>query len=153
MSDATIQPSPGGKPVGEAIKDVQKGQLPIGSVEDILKAAPSDIIEEVIEIPEWKCSVRLRSFTASQSARVRQRGFAFRGEETAVAWAEMEILQFQIGVKEPNFTEEQVRQLHMESGRGFARVIAWLDEKSGIDKKALEESREQFQGQSERSEV
>lgn len=139
--------------VGETLKEVQKGHLPLGSVADILKVAPNDIITEVVDIPEWGKSMELKSFTAAASARIKSRGFAFREGETAIAWAEMEITQFMEGVKNPQWSEEDVRLLHLTSGAGFARVIAWLDEKSGIDKEALKRDRDEFQQQSKRPAV
>jgi hypothetical protein len=131
---------------GEALKRTQTGTLPIGTVEDILKEAPNDLVTEVLDVPEWKCSVKVRTFTAAQSAMIKQRGFGFKGEEVQVAWAEMEIMQFQQGVLEPHFTEEQVRELHLSSGRGFARVIEKMDELSKIDKEALAKARDEFPG-------
>ena len=87
--------TPGAPPlsVGDAVKGAQTGQLPIGTVEEILKRAPSDLIEDVLEVPEWACSVKVKSFTAAQSAEVKQRGLAFKGEDTKVAWAEMLLAQ------------------------------------------------------------
>lgn len=117
----------------------------IGTVDQILEAAPNDLIEETLFIPEWKCAVKVRSFTAAQSARIRQRGLGFKGEETTVSWAEMEMAQFAEGVIEPAFTADQVRTLHKTSGRGFGRVIAWLDEHSNMDKEELRKAREEFQ--------
>jgi len=142
---ATAEPT-----AGEARKAVQAGELPIGTVEQILKRAPSDIVEEVVPIPEWECSVKLRSFTASASARIKSRGFGYRGENFQVAWGEMEVAQFMEGVKDPEFTENQVRELHSTSGRGFQRVIDWLDKQSGVDKEELRKAREEFQDESER---
>lgn len=154
MSDRTdITPSPSGPGVGAAVKDTQTGKLPVGSVEDILTAAPKDLKEEVLEIPEWGYSVEVRSLTAAQSARVKQRGFSFTEGGTDVAWAEMEIMQFMMGVRKPKFTEEQVLELHNMSGTGFARIIQWIDENSGINKKALEESRKEFQESQKPTEV
>lgn len=150
MPGDTTPPSPS---AGEVLKDVQTGKLPIGSVEEILKKAPDDLVEEVVEIPEWGCSVRLRSFTAATSARIKQRGFTTRGEETTVAWAAMEQLQFKEGCIEPKFTDDQVKKLHLTSGRGFARVIEWLDEKSKINKEELKKARDEFPGPDESEEV
>lgn len=138
---------------GEARKATQAGSLPIGTVEAILKKAPEDIVEELLPIPEWECSVRVRSFTAAQTSAVKQRGFGFKGEETLVAWGEMEIMQFQQGVVEPHFSEDQVRELHLSSGRGFARVIEKLDEMSNIDKEALAKAKEEFPGSDKPAEV
>jgi hypothetical protein len=139
--------------VGEAVKNVQQGKLPKGSVEQILSAAPKDLKTEWVDIPEWGYSVQLRSFTASESARIKQRGFAIREGETAVAWAEMEIMQFELGVQDPQWTNEQVRQLHLTSGPGFARVIKWLDENSGIQKDQLKKAQEDLRGSNESTEV
>lgn len=153
MSDSALTPSPAGTDAGTAVKDVQTGKLPIGSVEDILHAAPKDLKTEVLEIPEWGYSVEVRSLTAAQSARVKQRGFSFTEGGTEVAWAEMEIMQFMMGVRKPKFTEDQVLDLHNQSGPGFARIISWIDENSGINKKALEESRKEFQESQKPTEV
>jgi hypothetical protein len=137
-------------PVGEALKATQAGSLPIGTVEQILEAAPSDLIEETIPIPEWGCSVKLRSFTAAQAAMIKEESFQTDDDgKTSFQWAEGEIKQFQMGVVEPAFDEEQVRRLHLSSGRGFAKVIAWLDDKSSIDRKELKKTREEFRGSQE----
>jgi len=140
---------------GEARKLTQQGHLPPGSVEHILEVAPKDLKEEVIDVPEWECSIKIKSFTASQSAAIRERGFGFKGEETTVAWAEMEITQFQMGVIEPKFTEDQVRTLHLSSGVGYQRVIEAMDKLSRLDKEALRKAREEFpvEGESEKTPV
>lgn len=130
---------------GDALKGVQNGTLPTGTVAEILEAAPKDLKEKIIDVPEWGYSIKLKSFTAAQQAAVKERGFGFKGEETLIAWAEMEIMQFQQGVIEPRFDEDQVRQLHLSSGPGFNRVIDELDKLNKIDKEALRKAREEFQ--------
>lgn len=142
-----------GPSAGEAVKATQSGHLPIGSVEEILKKAPEDLKQETVDVPEWGCSVKIKSFTAAQSAAIRERGFGFQGEETKVAWAEMEITQFQMGVIEPRFTEDQVRELHLTSGVGYQRVIEAMDKLSRLDKEALRKAREEFPGQKQREEI
>lgn len=144
----------GSKPsIGESLKDTQKGHLPIGTVEQILAAAPNDIVEEVVDIPEWGVAVRLRSFTAAQSSRIKTVGFAFEGDNTNIAWADMEKAQFMEGCKEPVWDEQDITKLHITSGRGFARVIKWLDQKSSIDKEALKEAQDDFRKSHEQAEV
>lgn len=129
---------------GEARKAIQAGKLPVGTVQQILTAAPDDIVEEILDVPEWKCAVKIKSFTAAQAARIKQVGFNFVGEETDVAWAEMEKAQFQEGVVDPKFSDEEVLQLHITSGRGFSRVIKRLDELSNLDKEAVKKAQEEF---------
>lgn len=127
--------------------------LPLGTVDRILEKAPSDIVEGTVDVPEWGCSVQVRSFTASQSAMIRQTGVSFKGDSTNVAWAQMEIEQFLLGVVRPQFTREEVAKLHLKSGRGFGRVISWLDEHSNIDKEALQSAKDEFQGPDQSDEV
>lgn len=128
--------------VGEAVKATQNGDLPIGTVEQILENAPSDIVHDVLEIPEWECSVKVRSLTAAQAAVVKQKGLAISDSGAGkVAFAEMEITQFQFAVEEPRFSEKDVRKLHATSGRGFQRIINWVDEQTGLDKQALEDAK------------
>ena len=134
---------------GAAARGTQTGALPIGTVQEILERAPKDLVEETIAVPEWGCSVKIKASSAAQSAAVKQRGFGFKGEETLIAWAEMEIMQFQQGVIEPRFDEEQVRELHLSSGPGFTRVIEALDKLNKIDKEKLRQVREEFPGPKE----
>jgi len=141
MSDVTEQPQPS---VGEAAKGTSNGTYPIGTVEQILKAAPLDIVEEVLAIPEWKLSVKVRSFTSAQSARIRKRMYIQKGERMDVNWEAWELSQFEEGVIEPKFSADQVRALHMESGKGFQRVIQWLDEHSGIKKEEVRDAETSF---------
>lgn len=134
---------------GEALKATQAGDLPIGTVEQILAEAPKDIVEEVLPIPEWGCSVKVRSFTGMQAAAVREASVQGSGQDAKVAWAEMEITQFMMTVVEPSFTETQVRELYSTSGRGFQRVITWSDEKGEVDKEALKKARDDFRSKSD----
>ena len=137
--------------VGEAVKQTQDGSLPIGTVQQILEAAPKDLVEELLEVPEWGFSVRLRSSTAAQQAAINEEGFQFTGEETKVDWSGMEIKQFQQGVVEPKFDEAQVKQLYLSSGPGFKRVVNRLAELNNMDKEAIERARASFSGQVESS--
>lgn len=137
--------------VGEALKATQNGNAKIGTVEEILKAAPADIVEETLPIPEWKdegggmIAVKVRSFTSAQSARIRKKQYIQKDGGVDIDWSAWELAQFQEGVIEPKFDANQVRALHETSGKGFQRVIQWLDEKSGIKKDEERETGEAFQ--------
>lgn len=130
--------------VGEVVRDSQTGKLPIGSVQHILEKAPSDIVEEIIEVPEWGCSVRVRSLTAAQEAQVKQKGLEFRGETTKVWFAEMELAQFQASVVEPKFKLDDARRLQSTSSRGWARIVAWIDKMSNLDKEEVAKMKDDF---------
>jgi hypothetical protein len=132
---------------GEARKATQEGTLPVGSVQQILEAAPKDLKEEVVEVPEWGYSVKIRSSSAAQQASIKEDGFKFTGEETQVAWGSMEIQTFQQGVVEPKFDQDQVAQLYISSGPGFNRVVNAINSLNNVDQTALEKAKERFQGQ------
>jgi hypothetical protein len=131
--------------VGEVIRDTQTGKLPIGSVEHILKKAPEDLKEEILEIPEWECSVRMRSLSAAAASEIKQTGFNFEGDNTEVQWGLMEKEQFRRAVIEPKFNEEEVTQLHFTSGLGWARIMKWIENSSTLDRKKLKEAEAEFQ--------
>jgi hypothetical protein len=139
--------------VGEARKATQMGSLPLGTVQEILEAAPRDLKEELFDVPEWGYSLRLRSSSAAQNAMVNEEGFSFEGENTRVNWAEMEIRRFQMGVVEPVFAEEDVRKLHFTSGPGFQRVLNRLNELNNVNPEAMERAKRQFPGPSKSAEV
>ncbi len=120
-------------------------ELPVGTVEGILEVAPKDLIEEWVDVPEWECRVKIKTFTADQRAQIRQIGI--RSPETA--WGDMEVHQFLMAVVEPKFNEHQARKLHQNSGAGFARVIERHDELSAMSKEELREAREAFRGPDE----
>lgn len=139
--------------VGETRKAVQTGELRIGSVEEILKIAPSDIVEETIPIPEWNCSVKVKSLTALQEAQVKQKGLEFKGDTTKVFFAELELTQFQYAVVEPKFRLDDARQLQATSSKGWQQIIAWVDEHSNIDKEEVAKLRDEFQASQNGSET
>lgn len=130
----------------EGLKPVETPSGPrIATAEELLKAAPKDIVEEVLTISEWDgLKVKVRSLTAARGAKVKQASIDLSGENPDVAWGDMEVTQFECGVVEPKLTRDQVKQLHRSSGAGFQRVIAWIDEHSGIDKEELRKAQREF---------
>lgn len=116
----------------------------IGTVEQILNA-PSDLVHEIVDVPEFGCAVKIRSLTAAQSAKVRQAGIVGVGDKARLDFAALEKAQFLHGVAEPKFRPEDVNVLHHRSGPGFQRVIKAVDRISGTDPKSLKETLESFQ--------
>lgn len=132
------------------------GSIPkrYASAEELLENAPKDIIEEDVENVFGGLTVRIRGLTAAQSAHVKQQSFTVSGGRTPdLAWARMEITQFELGVVEPKLKHDQVLMLHRQSGPSFAKVIGRLDEISGIGKEELRVAQKEFQEQRESDEV
>jgi hypothetical protein len=118
--------------------------LPLGTVEGILNA-PSDLVEETIPVTQWGCSVKIRSLTAAQSAKVRGKSIDMSSGKPVMNWEALEKTQFLEGVVAPKFKPEEVNQLHHQSGPGFAFVIRELDRISGTDPKKVKDTLEAFQ--------
>lgn len=119
--------------------------LPIGTVESIL-GAPSDLVEEIIDVPEWGCSVKIRSLTAAEQAKVVQSSADRKAGGLRETFAEvLAKTQFLYGVVAPKFSAPEVNLLHQKSGPGFARVSRALDRISGTTSEGVEETLESFQ--------
>lgn len=120
--------------------------LPIGTVDGILEAAPKDCVEEILAVPEWGCSVRVRSLTARRVADVKEVGMKLAKNGASIVHTEMEKTQFLHGVIEPKFSPMQVNELfHKAGGAGWSRVIDWLDEHSGTSEEERRKAAAAFQ--------
>jgi hypothetical protein len=118
------------------------------TVDQAIENAAADRVEaDVTDV--FGGRVRIRSLSAAQQARVKQASMNLGGRNPTIAWAEMERLQFELGVIEPKFTAEQVKKLHIESGPSFARVIEEIDRVSGLNKEELRQAQEDFPGSGE----
>lgn len=145
--EGMVEPSDVVDPV-ESVREsmerrIDNGHLPRLTVEEILKRAPDDLIEQEIDMPEWGGSIKIRTLTAYERARIRQVGIRLGAEETA--WGEMEVQQFLAAVVEPEFNEMEVRKLQATSGPAFAKVISAHDDLSSMSKEEIRDARKQFQ--------
>lgn len=145
---------PEGTTVEEAnpqrVYDTANGGAPrrYATAEDLLANAPKDITEQDVEDVFGGLTVRVRGLTAAQSAHVKEKSLSLGtrgGQQAGVAWAQMEITQFELGVIEPKMTHDQVLMLHRMSGPSFAKVIQVIDDISGIGKEELRKAQEEFQ--------
>ena len=109
----------------------------IVTVAQILNA-PSDLVEQTIEVPEWGGHIRIRSLTAAEQAKVRQASIELGADSPRVIFAEMEKRQFEYGVVEPKFTKEDVNVLFHKSSTSWRRVINALDALTGTRKDLAE---------------
>src|ERR1044072_4344741 len=102
---------------------------------------------EVEDVPKPGMSVKVRSLPAAYSAQVQsQLKLEQQGREQVarIDVAAMERLQFLHGVGERSVIESEVIQLQQKWGGAFRKVIAKIDEISGIDKEAIENTERRF---------
>lgn len=109
---------------------------------------PGDLREaEVEDVPVAGQSVRVRALSARYSAEVQGQLKLVQDGRDQVARIDvpsMELLQFVHGCIEPTFTEPEARQVQQRFGPAFRKVIAKIDELSGIDKTAVEDTEARF---------
>ena len=113
--------------------------------EALLAGAPLDIKEKDVTEVFGGLTVRIRGLTAAQAAHVKHQSFNMQGNSPDVAWGQMEIAQFELGVIKPKLSHQQVVMLHRMSGPSFSKVIEELDSLSGIGKDELRKAQGEFQ--------
>lgn len=132
-------------PVAEPAESVAVAPTSSGylTADQAVENAPADLVEKDVE-DVFGGKVRIRSLSAHQAAAVKQASINLQGRNPDVVWAQMELKQFRYGVINPQFSEDQVRSLHIASGPSFAKVIAAIDALSGIDKEELRTAQQEF---------
>jgi hypothetical protein len=113
---------------------------------------PGDLEEaEVSDVPQKGQTVKVRGLPATYSNRAASKAMVAtttpKGDQTYTVNTEvMEILQFAYGCVEPKFTEDEARIVAEKYGPAFKRVVAKIDELSGVDKEAIERAEARFPG-------
>jgi hypothetical protein len=119
------------------------------SNKDAWLSGQGDLREEevVVDFPNKGDTLLVRALPAIVSARVQsQMRLETEGREQVAKMdvAEMEILQFAHGVIDPKFSEDEARQAAGQMGPAFRKVVSKIDELSGIDKEAIEQTELRF---------
>lgn len=127
------------------------------STRDAWLQGPGDLLEaDVEDVPVRGQSVRVRGLPAAYSNQATSEALELitgrRGEQTAhINTEKLEVLQFAHGCIEPTFTVDEARQIAQKYGPAFRKVIAKIDELSGVDKEAIEKTNATFQAGGEES--
>jgi hypothetical protein len=118
------------------------------STKEAWLAGPGDLQEDdVHDVPADGMTVRVRGLSAKYSAEVQgQLKLVQQGREqiAKIDVAAMELLQFVHGCIDPTFTEQEARLIQQKFGPAFKKVVAKIDELSGIDKEAIEKVEQTF---------
>lgn len=111
---------------------------------------PSDLVEDTVEdVPTKGKSIKVRGLPAQFSNEAQSKALKMitgaRGEQSAtVDTAVMSVIQFAHGCVEPSFTVQEAEQIAKKFGPAFNKVVAKIDELSGVDKEAIESANDQF---------
>lgn len=120
------------------------------STKDAWLTGPSDLREEdVIDVPAPGQSVRVRGLAAAYSNQATSEALEIvqgpRGDQSAhINTEKLEVLQFAHGCIEPTFTVDEARVIAQKFGPAFKKVIAKIDELSGVDKDTIEQTNATF---------
>jgi len=115
--------------------------LPLGSVDAILAIDDREI--HSVDVPEWKCSVKVQPLTKAQEHAIRKR--ATRGNK--VDEQLVEGLYFVHGVVEPKFTPDQVNRIMEKNSSAVNKVLLKIMDISGISEEAAEEADEDMKSE------
>lgn len=112
---------------------------------------PGDLREaDVEDVPVKGESVRVRGLPAAYSNQAQSEALELKTVgQTQIATVNsdrLEVLQFAHGVIEPEFTVEEAEIISQKFGPAFKRVIAKVDELSGVDKEAIDKASARFPG-------
>lgn len=123
------------------------------STKEAWLTGPGDLKEaEIEDVPVDGSSVLVRGLPAAYSNQATSEALEMKttpqGDQVAtVNTARLEVLQFVHGVIEPEFNIDEARIIAEKYGPAFKKVVAKIDELSGIDKEALESAQARFPGE------
>ena len=122
------------------------------STKDAWLSGPGDLrVSEVEDVPVKGQSVKVRGLPAAYSNEAQEKALEWKtwpnGETTSrFSTTKLEVLQFVHGVIEPQFSENEAKTIAEKFGPAWRKVIAKIDELSGVDKEAIEDANRRFQG-------
>jgi hypothetical protein len=119
------------------------------STKDAWLKGPGDLATaEVEDVPVPGQSVLVRGLPAAYSNQASSEALKMTtvgmDQVATVDTARLEVLQFAHGVTEPQFTVDEAQQIAEKYGPAFKKVIAKVDELSGVDKEALADATARF---------
>jgi hypothetical protein len=120
------------------------------STKEAWLTGPADLKEaDVDNVPVEGQSVRVRGLPAAYSNQATSEALELKntpnGDQIAtVNQSRLEILQFTHGVIEPQFNEQEATIIATRFGPAFKKIIAKIDELSGVDKEAIERAEATF---------
>jgi hypothetical protein len=120
------------------------------STKDAWLNGPADLREEDVEdVPVEGQTVRVRGLPAAYSNKATSEALELvtgaRGQQSAtINQHKLEVIQFAHGCVDPTFTEPEAELVAQKYGPAFKKVIAKIDELSGVDKEAIEKTNATF---------
>lgn len=103
---------------------------------------------DVEDVPVKGESVRVRGLPAAYSNQAQSEALEMKTigntQVATVNVERVEVLQFAHGVIEPEFSVEEAEEVAKKFGPAFKKVVAKIDELSGVDKESIEKAEARF---------
>jgi hypothetical protein len=106
-------------------------------------SGPSDIVDDVIDLDGGR-SVRVRSLTAGQQARISEMCSHVKGQVVTVDQTRIKALKFSYGVVEPSFDEYEAYGMVDKFGHDVELVVGVIDLISGATEEEIEKAKRRF---------
>lgn len=118
----------------------KKIDLPVGDVAGIL--AMDDTKEAWVDVPEWKCKVKVKSLTKAQQIYARRGAADGKG---GIDESRLEGLLLVAGIVEPVFTKDHITQLFEKNAAPLDRILGEIMGVSGMDQATADQAEADFQ--------
>ena len=110
---------------------------------------PGDLKEaEVTDVPVEGETILVRGLPAAYSNQASSEALELktmgRDQIATINTAKLEVIQFAHGCVDPTFTVAEAQVVSERFGPAFKKVIAKIDELSGVDKEAIEQATARF---------
>ena len=120
----------------------------IATIDDWLNG-PGDLQTAIVEdVPVKGKHIKVQGLAAAYSNRASSEALEMkqvgRDQVASVNTERLEIIQFAQGVVEPKTDEAQAKVIAEKYGPAFKKVVAKIDELSGVDKEAIENAEARF---------
>lgn len=103
---------------------------------------------DVDDVPVKGETVRVRGLPAAYSNQAQSEALEMKTigntQVATVNVERVEVLQFAHGVIDPEFSVEEAEEISKRFGPAFKKVVAKIDELSGVDKDAIEKAEARF---------
>lgn len=114
--------------------------IPLLNKAQILGA--TDIVYEIVPVPEWGGDVRVRSLTGSERARITKATTVTDSKGTSIDFARMQALAIVAGCVDEDgkqlFVADDVPALNAKSSKALFRLFQVITRLSGMDSEAEE---------------
>jgi len=104
----------------------------------------TDLVDEEVYVEAINDSVKIRSLSAGQLARITDQCLSMKGDQAKVDSRRMSVLKFVNGVVEPKFDEQEANVIAHQFGKSYSLVVSLIDEISEATEEDIAKAKSRF---------